>query len=140
MRIISYLMSGVLFLYGGYYCYKMFRPLLRYRRAVKRGALRDIAGNVFGKYGEEKRNIRGNIVESFYPKYQFYIDGDQRIHNGIVRYSDIEIGRFVTVFYDDGSGEAWVKEDLPLMKKQALRWMLILLILSVFMILSGQLY
>lgn len=138
MDLVSWVLTFAIVIFMVFLVVNTGRPLYRYRKAKDRIVKLD--GIISSYYGEEIVVRKGNKIVSFYPVYSCTIDKKERTLNGAVKYfgqGSSFIGHKAVLLYDKETKELWSERDLPMMKKQIIQRILLMLTLVAVMILTN---
>lgn len=125
----------VVIVYAGLYVIKAFTPLWRYNKL--KDMVVEIPGKIVDLTNEEKKAFDGQMVITSYPLYECEINGKTRVIQSTVRYKNAFLGQDIILYYNKDSDELWAKNDLPLIKKQMMFRLGVLLIVTLLMILES---
>lgn len=117
MTTLSYILGGIVFIYTVIYAIKKLIPILRYSKLEKSGEILIADGKIFEKVEEENKAFQGEMVNICFPKYEYEIGGKKLYCQSTIRYRNATIGQAAKIGYCERTGESWVIMDIPLMKK-----------------------
>lgn len=126
---LEYAFTAILTVYVALILFRTVQPLVRLKRESEN--VREIPGKVAEHKGEETIAAAGEKVKTAYPVYVCQIDGQEVRQTGYIRLAvtEREAGSGVTLIYEPRSRTICCKEDIPLMKKAAVKRTMFLLIL-----------
>lgn len=137
MDWLAWLLAAVVIVYVGMYSYKCLTPLLRYNKV--KDALEPIEGKVDSLAEETKKAFNGELVTMSFPLYKYELEGKAKYLQSLVRYRNMSVGQSVQMLYSKETGEVWAKNDIPLIKRQLIIRVGIVLIITVAMIVESAL-
>jgi hypothetical protein len=135
MDWLAWLLAGTVIVYVGVYTYKCLSPLLRFNKV--KDTVSPIEGKVDSLVEETKKAFNGQLVILAYPMYKYELEGKSKYLQSIVKYRNINVGQSVALLYSKETGEVWAKNDIPLMKRQLIIRVSIILIVTLVMIVES---
>jgi len=127
------MLGGFVVVYMAFYVRNSTTFLLKCKRAEQGGRIKEYDGIVVEKTEEKLKAISGEMVDICYPRYKATVDGKELFHQSSVRRRGVEIDQVVAMVYDEGTGTIWVKDDVPLVRKQLIRRILLICTLLAMM-------
>lgn len=115
--ILSILLGGFLLIYTVGYTYNRIKILNNYKKAKELNELRNIEGYVCEKVEEVKKTVQGITVNIALPKYCYMIGDKKCYYQSSVKFQDLVIGEAVEMEYCERTGEVWVTKEIPLIKR-----------------------
>ena len=117
MSLLSWILGGIILAYTAVYGVKRYLTIMKYLKAEKNGELKIVDGIISAKTEEENKAFQGEMVNVCYPKYEYEKNGEKKSCQSTVRYCNASIGQPVKIGYCERTEEAWAIKDIPLMKK-----------------------
>lgn len=117
MTISSYILGGIVLVYTIIYAVKNSMILMHYKKCVEAGDFKIVEGRIVEKVDELNKAIQHQMVNMCFPRFDFEIEGKHKSCQSSVRYRDASIGQTAEIRYCERTGEAWVTQDIPVMKR-----------------------
>lgn len=136
MSVLTMILGGVILAYTILYCIKRLLPIMRFKKELQGENIREIDGYVSAKIAEENKAFQGQMVNICLPKYEYRIGDNVNTLQGAVRYRNLEIGQPAKIMYCERTGEAWAKNDIPLVKKNLIMTMAIMGVILVLLVIT----
>ena len=117
MGLFSLILGGAVLIYTVIYAITAIKPIFRYEKA---GELKVLQGKIVKKTNEENKAIRGELLNLSMPCFEYNIGGENKECQSGIFYINAKIGQVADIAVDERTGEAWVIQDIPKMKKNLL--------------------
>ena len=131
MSDLLFILLGVSSAYIFIYSFKLYLFYRRCRQAEQQGSYVECNGTVAELMEKKVRNVNGKTITISFPRYVAEYGDKTLDYISKVKTANTAVNSPVVLLYAESAGLIWIREDMPLLKRQIIGRLLIPIVLFV---------